>query len=223
MKVLKIILLCHYSKKYIESFGFGWRNPLSRQNNLLFSLALCDIFFYRHPERIPKELRGIARNLFLFIPYGSLPTFFSKFSPFFLHVSILLPIYTIATIYMWSIPHFGDLQIENIRRFAFHVFFALSGGSHVCCSRWGSAIRLFSYPFVNRTRRNHPLSLILLQSFALDVVKHDALTAHLACCGAKCREWDVTLGACVKDWRGPAFQLVKFCTFGKHFFVLYIF
>ena len=220
MKVLKIILLCHYSKKYIESFGFGWRNPLSGQNNLLFSLALCDIFFYRHPERIPKELRGIYSFSFLTVPCRH---FFSKFSPFFLHVSILLPNYTIATIYMWSIPHLVDLQIENIRRFAFHVFFALSGGSHVCCSRWGCAIRLFSYPFVNRTRRNHPLSLILLQSFALDVVKHDALTAHLACCGAKCREWYVTLGACVKDWRGPAFQLVKFCTFGKHFFVLYIF
>ena len=26
---------------------------------------------------------------------------------------------------MWSIPHFGDLQIENIRRFAFHVFLPL--------------------------------------------------------------------------------------------------
>ena len=24
---------------------------------------------------------------------------------------------------MWSIPHYVDLQIENIRRFAFHVFF----------------------------------------------------------------------------------------------------
>ena len=70
---------------------------------------------------------------------------------------------------------------------------------------------------------NHPLGLSLLQSLALDVVKHDALTAHLACRGAKCCERDVTLGACVKDWRGPAFQLVKFCTFGKHFFVLYIF
>nr|DAO38102.1 MAG TPA: hypothetical protein [Caudoviricetes sp.] len=32
-------------------------------------------------------------------------------------------------------------------------FLALSGGSHECCSRRGSAIRLFSYPFVNRTRR----------------------------------------------------------------------
>ena len=26
---------------------------------------------------------------------------------------------------MWSIPHLVDLQIENIRRFAFHVFLPL--------------------------------------------------------------------------------------------------
>ena len=199
---------------------FWLKKSTFRAKQSTFFFGVVRYFFYRHPERIPKELRGIYSFSFLTVPCRH---FFSKFSPFFLHVSILLPNYTIATIYMWSIPHLVDLQIENIRRFAFHVFFALSGGSHVCCSRWGCAIRLFSYPFVNRTRRNHPLSLILLQSFALDVVKHDALTAHLACCGAKCREWDVTLGACVKDWRGPAFQLVKFCTFGKHFFVLYIF
>lgn len=125
MKVLKIILLCHYSKKYIESFGFGWRNPLSGQNNLLFSLALCDIFSIGIPNasrRDCEELRGIYSFSFLTVPCRH---FFSKFSPFFLHVSILLPNYTIATIYMWSIPHLVDLQIENIRRFAFHVFLPL--------------------------------------------------------------------------------------------------
>ena len=122
-------------QKVDRELRFWLKKSTFRAKQSTFFFGVVRYFFYRHPERIPKELRGIARNLFLFIPYGSLPTFFSKFSPFFLHVSILLPIYTIATIYMWSIPHFGDLQIENIRRFAFHVFFALSGGSHVCCSR----------------------------------------------------------------------------------------
>nr|DAO38101.1 MAG TPA: hypothetical protein [Caudoviricetes sp.] len=39
---------------------------------------------------------------FLFIPCRH---FFSKFSPFFLHVSILLSNFAIATILVWSIPH----------------------------------------------------------------------------------------------------------------------
>lgn len=49
-----------------------------------FFFGVVRYFFYRHPERIPKELRGIARNLFLFIPYGSLPTFFFKIFAIFL-------------------------------------------------------------------------------------------------------------------------------------------
>lgn len=97
MKVLKIILLCHYSKKYIESFGFGWRNPLSGQNNLLFSLALCDIFFYRHPE-------GIARNCEEFIPFHSLrflaDIFFKIFAIFLARLNLIAYLYHRYDIYV---------------------------------------------------------------------------------------------------------------------------
>lgn len=40
-----------------------------------------------------------------------------------LHVSILMPTFAIAKILMWSIPHCVEMQIDRIRRFAFHVFF----------------------------------------------------------------------------------------------------
>ena len=101
---------------------FWLKKSTFRAKQSTFFFGVVRYFFYRHPERIPKELRGIYSFSFLTVPCRH---FFSKFSPFFLHVSILLPNYTIATIYMWSIPHLVDLQIENIRRFAFHVFLPL--------------------------------------------------------------------------------------------------
>ena len=117
---------------------------------------------------ICKELRGICKEFIPFDYFSFLAgTFFEKFSPFFLHVSILLSNFAIARIYMWSIPHEQRARIyvqarpkyllrlwayflpvpfrieprespfvhvehsiynvgcnQDIRRFAFHVFFS---------------------------------------------------------------------------------------------------
>lgn len=46
-----------------------------------------------------------------------------KFLANSLHVQIFISTFAIAKTLMWSIPHCVEMQIDRIRRFAFHVFF----------------------------------------------------------------------------------------------------
>ena len=84
-----------------------------------------------------EELQGIYSFSFL------AEHFSERFSPKSLHVSILLHTFAIATIYMWSIPHCVEMQKTEYGGSPSTCFFALCGGSHVCCSRRGSASRFF--------------------------------------------------------------------------------
>ena len=128
------------------------------ENSLIYSFSFLFIPF--HSLKIPWI---IPFDYFSFLA----GTFFEKFSPFFLHISILLSTFAIARIYMWSIPHEQRARIyvqarpkyllrlwayflpvpfrieprespfvhvehsiynvgcnQDIRRFAFHVFFS---------------------------------------------------------------------------------------------------
>ena len=84
---------------------------------------VCDIFFYSHPERIPKVSGVCPRfvqdmsktflenslNHSFWIPFDSFSflagTFFKKKSPKLLRISILLHNFAIATIIVRSTPH----------------------------------------------------------------------------------------------------------------------
>lgn len=101
----------------------------------------------RNLHGIARNLHGITTNLRGIYSFSFLAaTFPEKFSPKSLHVSILLPTFAIATIYMWSIPHLCGYAKTEYGGSPSTCFFALCGGSHVCCSRRGSASRFFRTP-----------------------------------------------------------------------------
>nr|DAO44789.1 MAG TPA: hypothetical protein [Caudoviricetes sp.] len=59
----------------------------------------------------------------------------------------------VRPLFMWSTPHNMEMQIKIYGGSPSTCFLALCGGSHVSCSRRGSASRFFRTPTSDRTRR----------------------------------------------------------------------
>ena len=64
-----------------------------------------------------------AVKVLIIILFSQFLAILQKFLANSLHVQIFISTFAIAKILMWSIPHCVEMQIDRIRRFAFHVFF----------------------------------------------------------------------------------------------------